>query len=87
MERRRKPHAGMKFLCGNARPWDERESPVPRFRKKCRRYVSRGEISKIESEVTGSAGNGPFQVKRLISENAQECDSAWGALEAAMAGL
>lgn len=49
--------------------------------------MSRGEISKIESEVTGSAGNGPFQVKRLISENAQECDSAWGALEAAMAGL
>lgn len=50
--------------------------------------MSRGEISKIESEVKmGSAGNEPFQVKRLVSENAQECDSAWGALEAAMAGL
>lgn len=65
----------------------ERESCALIQEKVCRRYVSRGEISKIESEVTGSAGNGPFQVKRLISENAQECDSAWGALEAAMAGL
>ena len=29
--------------------------------------MSKGEISKIESEVKmGSTGNGPFQVKRLV---------------------
>jgi len=36
--------------------------------KVCRKwYVSKGEISKIESEVKmGSAGNGPFQVEISI---------------------